>query len=64
MTGGEGSAATVGTDATGPRRRTRGAWLRRLWGMSTGRFGLIVVAVVVVTAAVSLVCRAFDDGLQ
>lgn len=60
MTGGEGSAATVGTDATGPRRRTRGAWLRRLWGMSTGRFGLIVVAVVVVTAAVSLVWTPFD----
>lgn len=60
MTGGEGSAATVGTDATGPRRRTRGAWLRRLWGMSTGRFGLIVVAVVVVTAAVSLVWTPLD----
>lgn len=60
MTGGEESAATVGTDATGPRRRTRGAWLRRLWGMSTGRFGLIVVAVVVVTAAVSLVWTPLD----
>lgn len=60
MTGREGSAETVGTDAAGARRRTRGAWLRRLWGMSTGRFGLIVVTVVVVTAAVSLVWTPFD----
>ncbi|MGK3953512.1 ABC transporter permease [Microbacterium sp. I2] len=34
--------------------------MRRLWGMSTGRFGLIVVAVVVATAAVSLVWTPFD----
>jgi peptide/nickel transport system permease protein len=38
----------------------RGAWLRRLWQLSTGRFGLIVVAVVVLTAIVSLFWTPFD----
>ncbi|TQK19075.1 peptide/nickel transport system permease protein [Microbacterium sp. SLBN-154] len=33
---------------------------RRLWALSTGRFGLIVVAVILVTAAVSLVWTPFD----
>jgi peptide/nickel transport system permease protein len=35
------------------RRRSRWAWLGRLWRLSTGRFGIIVVAVVVVTAIVA-----------
>ncbi|WP_322409535.1 ABC transporter permease [Microbacterium invictum] len=34
--------------------------LRRLWALSTGRFGLIVVAVILLTAAVSLVWTPFD----
>ncbi|GAA3630646.1 ABC transporter permease subunit [Microbacterium awajiense] len=38
----------------------RWGWLRRLWRLSTGRFGLIVVAVVLATAAVSLVWTPFD----
>lgn len=33
---------------------------RRLWALSTGRFGLIVVAVILLTAAVSLVWTPFD----
>jgi peptide/nickel transport system permease protein len=33
---------------------SRGAWLGRLWRLPTGRFGIVVVAVVVVTAIVSL----------
>ncbi|QKJ19946.1 ABC transporter permease [Microbacterium hominis] len=37
----------------------RPSWLARLWHLSTGRFGLIVVAVVVATAAVSLVWTPF-----
>lgn len=45
---------------TRPSTRARTAWLRRLWRSSTGRFGLIVVAVVAVTAAVSLVWTPFD----
>ncbi|MDZ8171136.1 ABC transporter permease [Microbacterium xanthum] len=42
---------------TAPAHRS---WLRRLWSISTGRFGLIVVLVVVVTAAVSLIWTPFD----
>lgn len=38
----------------------RWGWLRRLWRSSTGRFGLIVVAVVVATAAVSLFWTPFN----
>lgn len=38
----------------------RGAWLRRLWSLSTGRFGLIVVAVVLAAAGLSLVWTPFD----
>ncbi|WP_417562300.1 ABC transporter permease [Microbacterium sp.] len=43
---------------TGGARRT--GWARRLWRLSTGRFGLIVSAVIVLTAAVSLVWTPFD----
>ncbi|WP_432612422.1 ABC transporter permease [Microbacterium aurantiacum] len=35
-------------------------WAARLWSTTTGRFGLIVVAVIVVTALVSLVWTPFD----
>lgn len=34
--------------------------LRRLWRLSTGRFGLVVVAVILATAALSLVWTPFD----
>ncbi|WJL95172.1 ABC transporter permease [Microbacterium sp. ET2] len=34
--------------------------LRRLWALSTGRFGLVVVAVILVTAVISLVWTPFD----
>ncbi|QEW02542.1 ABC transporter permease [Microbacterium lushaniae] len=40
-----------------PRGRT--AWLGRLWRLSTGRFGLIVVAVIVLTAIVAAVWTPF-----
>ncbi|QAY60699.1 ABC transporter permease [Microbacterium protaetiae] len=39
---------------------TRRSWLGRLWRLSTGRFGLVVVAVIVVVAAVSLMWTPFD----
>lgn len=35
-------------------------WLSRLWGTSTGRFGIVVVAVIVVAALVSLFWTPFD----
>jgi peptide/nickel transport system permease protein len=38
----------------------RGTWLRRLWQLSTGRFGVIVVIVVLTTALVSIVWTPFD----
>ncbi|HWI31260.1 MAG TPA: ABC transporter permease [Microbacterium sp.] len=39
---------------------TRGLWIRRLWGLSTGRFGLIVVTVIVATAIVATFWTPFD----
>ncbi|KZE40780.1 ABC transporter permease [Microbacterium sp. T32] len=36
--------------------------LRRLWGIGTGRFGILVVAVILLTAIVSLVWTPFDPG--
>ncbi|WP_460776261.1 ABC transporter permease [Microbacterium sp. GXF7504] len=39
---------------------SRPGWFRRLWALPTGRFGVIVVALVVLTAAVSLVWTPFD----
>ena len=39
--------------------RSRG-WMGRLWGTGTGRFGMLVVAVIVVTAGVALVWTPFD----
>lgn len=35
-------------------------WLSRLWGTATGRFGLVVVSVIAVTAIVSLFWTPFD----
>lgn len=35
-------------------------WLGRLWGTTTGRFGIVVVAVIGVTAVVSLFWTPFD----
>lgn len=35
-------------------------WLRRLWGLSTGRLGLIVVAVIALTALVARFWTPFD----
>ncbi|WP_137845206.1 ABC transporter permease [Microbacterium sp. 2FI] len=48
--------------ATGPveRRPSRLAWLGRLWALSTGRFGLIVVAVIALTALVARFWTPFD----
>lgn len=48
--------------STGSRRPSRWAWLARLWHLSTGRFGLIVVAVVLVTAAVARFWTPFDPA--
>jgi len=39
---------------------SRWTWLRRLWALSTGRFGLIVVAVILATAVLSLFWTPFD----
>ncbi|WP_295791967.1 ABC transporter permease [uncultured Microbacterium sp.] len=36
--------------------------LRRLWSLGTGRFGILIVLLVVATAAVSLVWTPFDPG--
>jgi peptide/nickel transport system permease protein len=43
-----------------PSGRARTGWLGRLWGLSTGRFGIIVVIAVVVTAIVSLFWTPFN----
>ncbi len=45
---------------TAEARRPRWAWLGRLWRLSTGRFGLIVVAVVLLTALVAVFWTPFD----
>lgn len=39
---------------------TRFAWLRRLWALSTGRFGLIVAATIAVVALVARLWTPFD----
>ncbi|MCO7203884.1 ABC transporter permease [Microbacterium sp. CnD16-F] len=38
----------------------RFTWAQRLWGSGTGRFGVVVVLVILVVAAVSLVWTPFD----
>jgi peptide/nickel transport system permease protein len=42
------------------RRGRRVGWVRRLWALSTGRFGVIVGAAVALTALLSLVWTPFD----
>nr|WP_274637902.1 ABC transporter permease [Microbacterium bovistercoris] len=37
-----------------------GSWVRRLWRRSTGRFGVVVAAVILLTAGISLVWTPFD----
>lgn len=44
--------------ASRPRTRTR--WLRQLWRLPTGRFGLIVVAAIALIAVVSIFWTPFD----
>ena len=44
------------------RSRGRMRWLGRLWGLSTGRFGIIVVVVVAVTALVARLWTPFDPN--
>ena len=48
------------TDAAAGAPPSRWAWLGRLWRLSTGRFGLIVVIVVVATAVVARFWTPFD----
>lgn len=43
-----------------PGRPRAGDWARRLWAPGSGRFGLIVVALVALTALVSLLWTPFD----
>ena len=54
------SAAPGRKDSRRARRRAGWAWLGRLWGLSTGRFGLIVVAVVLAMALVASFWTPFD----
>ena len=49
-----------GMDAAATRPPSRWAWLGRLWHLSTGRFGLIVVAVILVVAVVARFWTPFD----
>jgi peptide/nickel transport system permease protein len=44
---------------SGSRTTGRLAWLRRLWGLGTGRFGIVVVLVVVLTAIVAVFWTPF-----
>lgn len=54
------TAEVRGTDASPDAPPSRWAWLGRLWRLSTGRFGLIVVLVVVATAIVASFWTPFD----
>jgi peptide/nickel transport system permease protein len=53
-------ASRRAADAASRRRPSRWAWLGRLWSLSTGRFGLIVVAVVLATAIIASFWTPFD----
>lgn len=48
------------SSATQTRRPSRWAWLGRLWRLSTGRFGLIIVAIILITALVAQFWTPFD----
>ena len=50
----------VARAGAGRAAASRWAWLGRLWRLSTGRFGLIVVAVVLATAVVASFWTPFD----
>ena len=54
------SARAEAADRKSAARRRRWTWLRRLWSLSTGRFGLIVVAVVTATAIIARFWTPFD----
>ncbi len=41
-------------------QRPGAGWLRRLWALSTGRFGIVVVSLVVLTALIGLLWLPFD----
>lgn len=60
--GSRSAAAPVpsGAVSAGVGAPSRWAWLARLWGVSTGRFGLIVVAVIALVALVALFWTPFD----
>lgn len=51
--------SAVAAEAT-QRRPTQWAWLRRLWMLSTGRFGIIIVGIVVTTAIVASFWTPFN----
>ncbi|MET0297348.1 MAG: ABC transporter permease [Microbacterium sp.] len=46
-------------DAVSDRAPSRWAWLGRLWRLSTGRFGIVVVVVIVLTAIVASLWTPF-----
>lgn len=51
-----------GDAAATPATLSRWAWLGRLWALSTGRFGIIVVVVVAATALVARFWTPFDPN--
>ncbi len=57
-----GGSGTVSDSRTvgGRRRPSRWAWLGRLWRLSTGRFGLLIVAIILLTALVAQFWTPFD----
>ncbi|SIT89366.1 ABC transporter permease [Microbacterium sp. RU33B] len=52
--------STSSGTAGGGRRPSRWAWLGRLWRLSTGRFGLLIVAIILLTALVAQFWTPFD----
>ncbi len=59
----DGDAARLGADPSPRSRRTRRArlaWLGRLWALSTGRFGIVVVVAIGLTALVARFWTPFD----
>jgi len=49
-------------DVSSHRAPSRWAWLGRLWALSTGRFGIIVVLVILITAIVANFWTPFDPA--
>lgn len=54
------TASATDAAARVPRGPSRWAWLRRLWHLPTGRFGIVVVAVVLLTAIAARFWTPFD----